>query len=131
MNPRLLPVLLAGFLAGVPALHADLPPAPQLLPSDTLALVTVPDWTRASEQLGASAGGRLWGDPAMRRFREQVEKTLSERLAGDLEPLGIRPADFIALAQGQLTLALIRDGWTGAPGTEPGWLVCLDARGES
>ncbi len=131
MNPRLLPVLLAGFLAGIPAVHADLPPAPQLLPSDTLAVVTVPDWTRASEQLGASAGGRLWGDPAMRRFREQVEKTLSERLAGDLEPLGIRPADFLALAQGQLTLALIRDGWTGAPGTEPGWLICLDARGES
>jgi hypothetical protein len=118
--------LLAAF-----ALHttAAVPPAPKLLPADTLALVTVPDWSRTLSGFKGSPGGALWSDPAMKPFRDQFERKFVEKfLAGIEKDLGIKSADFLPLLQGQLTVAVLQNGWKGDDGTLPGWVVVIDAK---
>lgn len=111
---------------------AAVPPAPQLLPRDTLALATVPDWARASDQLRQSPGGRLWADPSLRAFRENFEKKFAEKVLGAVEKdLGIRMADYLGLVRGQLTLAVTTDQWKGGEDEEPGLLVVIDARDQA
>lgn len=111
---------------------AAVPPAPQLLPRDTLALATVPDWTKASEQLKQSPGGRLWADAAMRTFRENFEKKFEEKVVGSIEKdLGIKASDYLALVRGQFTVAVTRDQWKGGDDEEPGLLLVIDTRDQS
>lgn len=120
---------LAALAALTFAIQAAVPPAPKLLPKDTLALMTVPDWAKASSDLGGSPAGKLWGDPAMKAFRDNFEKKFNEQAVGTLEKeLGIKVADYADLVRGQLTLAVLQNGWKGEPGTTPGFLLVLDAK---
>ncbi len=127
MNRHLsvLPVLAALALSAA----AAVPPAPKLLPLDTLALLTIPDWTRTLAEFKASPGGALWADPSMKAFRDNFERKFSEKILGNLEKdLGIKPADYLPLLQGQLTMAVLKNDWKGDEGTEPGWVVVIDAK---
>jgi hypothetical protein len=113
------------------AVNAAVPPVAKLLPKDTLAVFTVPDWTQASADMSASPQGRLWADPAMKPFRDQFEKKFSEEVVGSLEKqLGIKVADYIGLMRGQVTLAIIQNDWKGESDT-PGFLLVLDAKDQS
>ena len=109
---------------------AVVPPVAKLLPKDTLAVVTVPDWAGTAQQTGASPLGKLWADPSMRPFRENFETQFQERILGKLEKdLGIKAADYASLLQGQLTFAVIADGWDGSDKTrEPHLVLVLDAK---
>ncbi len=124
---------LSAILALVAAsASAALPVPSRLLPKDTLAVFTVPDWSKASQSMSASGSGRLWADPAMKAFRDNFEKKFSEKVVGTLEKdLGIKVSDYAALAQGQMTLAVVQDGWKGDPDTEPGLVIVLDAKDKS
>lgn len=122
----------AAVAALAASLHAAIPAAPQLLPADTIAFITTSDWTKANAAWKANNLGRLWNDPAMRPFRENFEKRFQEEVVGKLEKqLGIRLADYLAVAQGQITLAAIRADWQPNTESTPPWLLILDSADKS
>jgi hypothetical protein len=108
-------------------------PAPdQLLPTDTIAVVTIPDYTAARSVWGEQALARLWNDPALRPFREKLDgKWRSEVLTPLEERLELRLGDQTRLLQGQLTVAIIANGWPKTPGQYPGWLLAIDTRDQA
>lgn len=126
-------ILLFPALAAVSlALQAAVPPAPKLFPNDTLAVLTVPDWSQTASEMGASSAGRLWKDPAMKPFRDHFEKKFNEKVLGTLEKdMGIRAGDFLALLQGQFSLAVIQNDWRGQEGSQPSFAAVIDTRDKS
>ena len=118
-------MLLAASLAG---LAAATPPAEKLLPPDTLALLSVPDWGKVRADSKTSPVQMLWNDPAIRPFRDKLMGKLQTEVLDKLEKdMGIRLADYGALLQGQLSLAITRNGWSGTPDPLPGFVLILDA----
>lgn len=129
---RLSPVLSAFSLALALASPAAVPPAPKLLPQDTLALVTVSDWGRTLADLKGSPAGHLWNDPLLKPFRDHFEEKFTGKILGDLEKeLGIKAGDYLGLLQGQFTVALVQNDWKGEDGTDPGWLMIIDTKERS
>jgi hypothetical protein len=117
--------LVAGALTG---LAAATPPAQKLLPPDTLALLSLPDYAqiRAGPKSPAEL---LWADPALRPFREKLMYKLQAEVLDKLEKdTGIKLADYAELLQGQLSLAITRNGWRGTEDPLPGLVIILDAR---
>lgn len=119
-------------LAALCLTHAALaavPPAEKLLPSDTLAMFTVPDSAALRAVSAKSPASLLLNDPAMRPIKEKFLKQLNEELLTPLErELGVQLTNYVALAQGQFTLALTQNGWQGNPGEQAGALLLVDAR---
>jgi len=117
-------VLLAA--AALP-LRAAAPPPEQVLPADTLAFVTFPDWSAVRAARDQSAPVQLWNDPAMKPFREHFLTKWREEVVEPLErELEIKFADYAGLANGQITMALIQPAIEdGKPGT-PGQVFLLD-----
>jgi hypothetical protein len=121
--------LLAGLLLMAAPLRAAIPPAENLLPADTLLVFAVPDFGKLRDALRQSPQGLLWNDPAMKPFHDKFMANWNEKLVAPLErELGIKFDDYIGLPQGQLTLAVTQNGWTGGDDPEPGLLLLLDAR---
>lgn len=111
------------------SIHAAVPPAEKILPDDTLVMMTVPDLGVTREISKKSPMMQLWNDPAMKPFRDKFMTRMREELVGPLErELGVKLEDYVALAQGQCTLALTANGWDGGKGEKPGVLFLLDAR---
>jgi hypothetical protein len=126
------PALLAGLLALAAPVRAAIPPAENLLPADTLLVVTVPDFGKLRDAARQSPQGRFWNDPAMKPFHDKFMANWNEKIIAPLEhELGIKFDDYTALPQGQLTLAVTQNGWTGGDDPEPGTLLLLDARDRS
>ena len=120
------------LLAAAITLHAEIPPAEKILPDDTLAVVSVPDCVKAREMSRWSPQSRLWQDPAMKPFHDKFMGKLQTELVGPLErDLGINFSNYAALAQGQLTFAVVQNGWTGDTNPVPGWLFLLDTKTNS
>ncbi len=111
------------------AVSAAIPPAEQLLPNDTLAVLCAPDWTKASAAQQQAPFSLLWNDPAMRPFRDKFLDKLKTDVVAPLErELGVKLSDYSDLLQGQFTLALTRNGWTGTAEPVPAFLLVLDTR---
>lgn len=126
------PALLAGLLPLAAPLRAAIPPAENLLPADTLLVVTAPDFGKLRDAARQSPQGRLWNDPAMKPFHDRFMASWNEKFIAPLErELGIKFDDYTGLPQGQLTLAVTQNGWTGGDDPEPGSLLLLDARDRS
>ncbi len=124
----LYPTLAALFLS----LQAAVPPAPKLFPNDTLAVLTVPDWSQTASEMAASSAGRLWKDPSMKPFRDHFEKKFNEKVLGTLEKdMGIKAGDFLALLQGQFSVAVIQNDWRGEEGSQPSFAAVIDTRDKS
>src|SRR5437868_765156 len=91
------------MLVSVLPLKAAAPLTPeQLLPADTIAVLSVPNVLKAKAFVQASNYGKLWQDPEMRPFKE---KTLTRLREGFLEPvekqLGFKLSDYAEFFQGQ------------------------------
>ncbi|MCU0787880.1 MAG: hypothetical protein MUC91_06775 [Verrucomicrobia bacterium] len=134
MMTTIRPLLTASLLAlaslvGTPCLlPADIPPAEQILPRDTIAMATVPDWQSMCKAQAQSPQLQLWKDPQMKLFREHFLKQWSEEVVQPLErELGLRFKDYQGLLQGQLTLALIKNDWDTGTNQVPGMVILLDA----
>jgi hypothetical protein len=124
--------LVAALLGLIAAARADVPAPAQLLPADTLFVLTAPDWAQAAAQLKQSPQSKLWDDPAMRPFRERFMARFHAEVLKPLEKeLGISFADYLELAQGQVTLAVTRGEWDGRSEAMPGFLLLMDAREQS
>ncbi len=111
---------------------AEAPAPDKLLPADTLAVVTVKDFARTQTVLKQAPLARLWNDPAMLSFRKKFDAKFKAEVTEPFEKrLGVKFADYTPLAQGQITLAVIQDGWTGQESTLPAWVLLLDSKNES
>ena len=110
----------------------SIPPAENFLPDDTLGMFTVPDCTKSCELNHQSAQMNFWHDAAMKPFTDKFMAKLNSELVGPLErDLGISFSNYAGLAQGQLTFAVVQNGWQGKAETLPGWLFLLDTRTNS
>ncbi|HNQ88136.1 MAG TPA: hypothetical protein PKM73_05960 [Verrucomicrobiota bacterium] len=128
---RILPLLTAGALAAgfLQTLAAAIPPAEKLLSSDTLAVLSVPDWSKVEAARKDAPMYLLWNDPALRPFREKLVAKLTNDVIGPLErELGLHLADYADLLQGQLTVAVAQNGWTGGENPLPALVLVLDTR---
>ena len=122
-------IALVFLLAATLRLGADIPPAAQLLPADTVALFSVPDWEKGVAYWAQSPQGKLWNDPSFRPFREKLIQRFKDDFAGPFErQSGIRLADYAGLLRGQVTVAVTRNGWGGKPDARPGVLLLADTK---
>jgi len=108
--------------------NAATPVAEQILPDDTLAMISVPDCVNLREVSAQSPMGQLWNDAMMKPFRDKFMGKLNEQFIQPLErELGVKLDDYAELAQGQFTFAITANGWSGEKGTEPAVVLLLDS----
>jgi hypothetical protein len=125
-------VFLAALFSIVTLSRAAVPPAENLLPSDTLGFLTVPDCNALRAASKVSPQLMFWNDPAMKPFHDKVMGKLSEQFTAPLEKeLGLKIDDFADLPQGQLTVALTLNGATPHSDIPPGFVLLLDAKSKS
>ena len=111
---------------------APVPAAEKLLPADTLAFLTVPDWSKAGTNFSSSALGQLWGDPAMQAFKSNFfDKFNADKVQPLVKELGFQFTNFFNLTRGQFTLAVVPHGWDGRSEKQPGVLWLMDTRENS
>ncbi len=92
MKKILITLLLAAITA---ATRAALPPAENLLPADTLFVLTIPDCAALRTVGHQSPQWLCWNDPAMKPFRDKLNAKLQDALIAPLEQnLGIKLSDF-------------------------------------
>lgn len=129
------PVFLAAFAAALTFtnfLRAAIPPAENLLPSDTLFFLTIPDCAALRTTAHQSPQWLFWSDPAMRPFHDKFTAKFEQTLVAPLEQaLGLKLSDFADLPQGQFTFAVTQNGWTGGDDPVPGLVLLLDAGDKS
>jgi hypothetical protein len=102
----------------------------ELLPEDTIAVFSCPDWTKFQSYYRQSAYGQMWDDPAMKPFRDKFEKKFSSAIIEPLQKeLGIKLTEYEALLQGQLTVAFTPP--TEGSSDPVGLLILLDAKDKS
>jgi len=133
MSTKLLRLAAASvFLTTTSLLPAAIPPAENLLPSDTIAFVTVPDCVALRAASKVSPQLMFWNDPAMKPFHDKFMNKLTETFIAPLEKdLGLKVADFADLPQGQFTFGVNLNGSNGHDEIPPGLLLLLDAKGKS
>jgi hypothetical protein len=108
---------------------APIPAAERLLPADTLGFFTVPDWAKGQTGFSNSAMGQLWAEPAMKPFKEKFfEKLKAEKIQPLEKELGFQFTNFLNLARGQFTLAVVPNGWDGRSDKQPGMLWLIDTK---
>jgi len=108
---------------------AAVPPAEKLLPDDTLAVVTTPDFPRLRAILDQSPQARLLDDPALKPFKDNFITKWTDDIVKPLErDLDINVRDYLDLAQGQVTCALTRNAGQATDADARGLLLLLDAK---
>jgi hypothetical protein len=127
------PIFVAAFFTIAISSGAAIPPAENLLPSDTLLVVTAPDCAALRAAVIQSPRWQLWNDPEMKPFRDNFIGKWNDQFAAPLQrDLGVNIADFKDLPQGQLTFAVTQNGWNGIDDDKtPGILLLLDAKDKS
>lgn len=104
----------------------------KLLPADTLFIASIPDYAKFRALVTNSPQAQLWGDPAMRPFREKLAAKFMDEFVKPLEQdLEIKFDDYAQLPQGQVTLALTLNGWDSDPHKEPAAILLVDVKGKS
>jgi hypothetical protein len=133
MNTKLFRLAVAAiFLTGANFVRAAIAPAENLLPADTLAFFTAPDCAALRASSKTSPQMMFWNDPAMKPFRDKFMAKFNEKFTAPLEAdLGLKVADFLALPQGQFTLAVTAGGLAPNSDAPPGLLLLLDAKEKS
>ena len=123
----------AALLTIATCVRAAIPPAENLLPADTLFVMTAPDFNAARAAARQSPGWLFWNDPAMKPFHDKFMARWNEQFTASLEhDLGVKLDDFASLPQGQLTFAVTENGWNGTDDSQqPGLLLLLDAKNKS
>jgi hypothetical protein len=111
-------------------IRAAIQPPEQLLPADTVAVFTIPDWDGAVANFNLTGYGQLLNDPSMKAFNEKFSQKFTDKLLNPIErELGVKLADYRQILHGQITFALTPH----AANQEDtfGFLLLIDARGQS
>lgn len=118
------------WLAVTPLLGA-VPAAEKLLPEDTLFMVTMPDFEAFKSAAANLPYLRLWNDPAMKPFRDKVVASFKAEFLEPLQrELQADPARVPGLWRGQVTFAVLQNGWLGQPDKPLGFLLLADTKGQ-
>lgn len=105
------------------------PPPDRLLPADTLGVFTVPDMAAARRLFHEMPQTQLWSEPSLQPFVDKFWGKLDAELLRPFESeMGINLTNIFDLAQGQVTVAITRNGWPAQPGATPGLIVLVDSR---
>ncbi|HET7624152.1 MAG TPA: hypothetical protein VFM25_02715 [Verrucomicrobiae bacterium] len=111
---------------------AAIPSAEKLLPDDTLAVFSSPDFAKLRAIYHQSPQTQFWNDPAMKPFKDKFMSQLNEKWIQPLQrDLGVNFDDFANLPQGQFTVAVVQNGWPATPGAIPAFLLLLDTKEKS
>src|SRR5438876_4325849 len=126
MNMKRQVCFLGASLALTLTCLAATPPPDKLLPADTLAVFTIPDYAKAKTITSQWPGSRLWADLSLKPFVDMLTGKIKSDLLVPLErEFRLKFSDFADLAQGQITLALTPNGWDGKSSQGPGFLLLL------
>ena len=118
-----------GLLMSSMALWAEPKPVGANLPGDVLALVSFPDVLEAKKAFLADPLVRLFDDPSMKSYTEQIKKTFEEMLVLGLEKeLGVNLGEYADLMQGQLSFGLFLSPIEGSPTPAVDVLLMMDSR---
>jgi hypothetical protein len=105
------------------------PPPEQLLPDDTLVMVTSPEFTRLKAIWQKSPKSQLWNDLAMRPLKDKFEARWQEEVVKPIaRDLGVSLDTYPSLPQGQLTFAVTKSAWQGSDKQPLGFLLLIDTR---
>jgi hypothetical protein len=108
---------------------AAIPAPEQMLPDDTLILLTAPDYVKLHQIWQRSPRNRFWNDPVMKPLQDKFLSRWREEIVKPLEQdLGLHLDTFAGLPQGQLTFAVTRNAWQGSDDQPLGFLLLLDTR---
>ena len=119
----------AGLFALALTASAAIPAPEQLLPDDTLILLTAPDFTKLRQICQKSPKSLLWNDPAMKPLKDKFLSRWREEVVRPLErDLGISLEACASLPQGQLTFAVTKNDWQGNNDQPLGFLLLLETR---
>ena len=117
------------FLSLALTSSAAIPAPEQLLPEDTLILLTVPNYAKLRQICGKSPKGQLWNDPVLKPFKDKFFSRWEEEFVKPLErDLNLDLGTCASLPQGQLTFAVTKNAWQGGDGQPLGFLFLLDAQ---
>lgn len=117
-------------MAFVGLANAAVPRPEQLLPSDTLFVVSIPDWATAVSAFDRSSIGRLWRDIAFKPARDKLMERFSESVTDPLEKeLGVALSEYSELLRGQVTFA-VTQGIAGE-NSQPGVMLLIDTQDAS
>ncbi|MCX6928039.1 MAG: hypothetical protein NT154_33235 [Verrucomicrobia bacterium] len=112
--------------------RAAIPTPEQLLPEDTLVLLTTPNYAKLSQICQESPKSRLWNDPVMKPLKDKFLSRWQEEVVKPLErDLNLSLENYGGLPQGQVTFAVIRNAWQGSDEQPLGFLFLLDAQGKT
>ncbi len=133
LRQRAAGIFLIASLTFIASTRAAIPPVESLLPSDTLLVLTIPDFTKMRAVAKQSPQWLLWNDTAMKPFRDKFTSNLKLQFIAPLErDLGVKMSDFADLPQGQLTFAVTQNGWTGKESDPmPGAVLLMDTKDKS
>jgi hypothetical protein len=122
-------LFLSALFALALAASAAVPAPEQLLPDDTLILLTAPDFTKLRLICQKSPKGQLWNDPVMKPLRDKFHARWREEVVEPLErELNVSLDTYATLPQGQLTFAVTKNAWQGNDDQPLGFLLLLDTR---
>jgi len=111
---------------------APVPSPEKLLPGDTLFMVTVPDFAKGRDIYKSSPQVQFWNDAAMKPFRDKFMEHWTGEFLKPLErELNVKFSDYADLPQGQLTFAIVQNGWQGKADVLPSMLLLLDVKMKS
>ncbi len=123
---------LVGLIGLAPIIHAAVPALEQLLPADTVGLVSVPDWDKLVAYFEQSQFGQLWHDPVLKPFKDKLVKEFNDDVVVRLEKeLGIKVADYVSLVHGQVTFAVIQDRGDGRSDRRAGVYLFIDVKDQA
>ncbi len=127
---RLCAATLTFVALAISSVVAAVPPAEKLLPQETLLLLTAPDWNTLNELYRKAPQNQLWDDPALKPFRDKFMAKWNDEIVKPLErDLGIKFSDYAAMLQGQITFAVLQEGWEGKKDDGlPAVVLIIDAK---
>ncbi|MBN2476761.1 MAG: hypothetical protein JXB62_19280 [Pirellulales bacterium] len=95
-------------LAGsTPAVWAQRPSAPRLLPTKTLAVISVPSAPELAERFMNTSVGRMGQDPQLKPLIGQLYGSVLEATSQLKDEIGLSLPEILAIPQGELTVALV------------------------
>ncbi len=121
-------VLLATLASALAATAGTEIPSPEkLLPEDTLALITAPDFAKAKEAWTNMPEAQLWNDPAMKPFKDRfLEKWREEIIQPFEKQYELKFDTYAAMLKGQVTWAALRNDPAADAATS--YLMLLDTK---
>jgi hypothetical protein len=117
----LLPAILAlaAVLLPARAAVAARPPAPKLLPENTVLVLSVADAPDLAKRFMNTGMGRMSEDPKLKPLIKDLYGSVTDAVANLKDQIGLSLPELLAIPQGEMTVALV------APESSPPALVVL------